>query len=1080
MAITHITVRGARQHNLRNVSVSIPRNTLTVVTGLSGSGKSSLAFDTIYAEGQRRYVETLSAYARQFLDRMERPDVDAIDGLSPAISIEQKTTSRSPRSTVGTITEIYDYLRLLYASVGQPHCPNCGLPITRQTADQIVERIVAIAPGERITVYAPLVRGRKGEFREELDALDQQGFRARIDGEMVELTEGMRLDKKKNHTVEAIVDRIILKPLPPQNDAVSSRPERGGGERPAVRYDTKRLETSVAKALQMATGLVLIGIQGTNRQQDETLYSSSMACPDCGIDVPRLEPRSFSFNSTYGACPECHGLGSIYDFDPAKTITDWSKPLLDGAMGPGSGSQYLLRLIKLAADKYKINLKLPFSDLPKPHQDLLLYGPPKNEVGRTGFHGIFAYLRSNLDESKSEGYREYMMQYMSATICPRCKGRRLRPESLAVTIPIPIPIPIPLNNGAEEKAVSVSEAHTAKSKDLRFPTTMTSQNLSIADFTGLSLERALTTARAMNFTGRDRIVADRLQHEIIERLEFLNAVGLNYLSLARSAATLSGGEGQRIRLATQIGSRLRGVLYVLDEPSIGLHQRDNQRLIRALEDLRDLGNTVLVVEHDEDTMRKADYMLDLGPGAGKNGGYLIAAGTPQQIMDDPTSVTGQYLAGKIEILARPAPRPLTGKWITIEDAVAHNLQHVTAHFPLGVMTVVTGVSGSGKSTLVADILYRSLARTLYGSREDPGEHGRVVGIDQIDKAIEIDQSPIGRTPRSNPATYTGVFTAIRDLFAMLPESRERGYKPGRFSFNVQGGRCEACQGEGQRRIEMNFLPDVYVLCDVCNGRRYNQETLAVKFNGYSIADLLDLPIADALPVLKDIPTAAAKLQTLVDVGLGYIHLGQSATTLSGGEAQRMKLARELSKRQTGRTLYLLDEPTTGLHFDDVRRLLEVLHRLTDLGNTVIIIEHNLDIIRNADYVLDMGPEGGERGGRVIAHGTPEQIATVPASYTGQFLARHYTGASEPGAPSRLSLGEIAATTSNGHHPNPNAGPQPHEIAAPDRPKNSRGKFIQPEKKTGVPTAKAPKKTASKKPPGKPATKSASAKRTQSA
>ncbi len=992
MGITHITVRGARQHNLRNVSVSIPRNTLTVVTGLSGSGKSSLAFDTIYAEGQRRYVETLSAYARQFLDQMERPDVDAIDGLSPAISIEQKTTSRSPRSTVGTITEIYDYLRLLYASVGQPHCPNCGMPITRQTADQIVERIVAIAPGERITVYAPLVRGRKGEFREELEALDQQGFRARIDGELTELTEGMRLDKRKNHTVEAIVDRIILKLVPGQ-------PAANG----APKYDTKRLETSVAKALQMANGLVLVGIQGANRTQEETLYSSSMACPDCGIDVPRLEPRSFSFNSTYGACPECHGLGSIYDFDPAKTITDWSKPLLDGAMGPGSGSTYLLRLIKLAAEKYKINLKVPFSDLSKANQDFLLYGPPKNEVGRTGFHGIFAYLRSNLDDTKSEGYREYMMQYMSASKCPRCQGRRLRPESLAVTIPI----------GGEAK--------------------------SIADFTGLSLERALTGARGMHFTGRDRIVADRLQREIIERLEFLNAVGLDYLSLDRSAATLSGGEGQRIRLATQIGSRLRGVLYVLDEPSIGLHQRDNQRLIRALEDLRDLGNTVLVVEHDEDTIRTADYVLDLGPGAGKNGGYLIAAGTPQEVMDNPASLTGQYLAGKIEIVARVAPRPLTGKWITVENARAHNLQDVTAHFPLGVMTVVTGVSGSGKSTLVADILYRALARDLYGSREDPGEHGRVVGIDQIDKAIQIDQSPIGRTPRSNPATYTGVFTAIRDLFAMLPESRERGYKPGRFSFNVQGGRCEACQGEGQRRIEMNFLPDVYVLCDICNGRRYNQETLAVRFKGHSIADLLELPIADALPVLKDIPTAAAKLQTLVDVGLGYIHLGQSATTLSGGEAQRMKLARELSKRQTGRTLYLLDEPTTGLHFDDVRKLLEVLHRLTDLGNTVIIIEHNLDIVRNADYVLDMGPEGGERGGRVIAHGTPEQIAAVAGSHTGAFLARHY-------APHQI--------VPNGSGGLSHAGAQPLDIvAAPDRAKNSRGKFIAPEKKTGMPSAR---------------------------
>ena len=1010
MGITHITVRGARQHNLRNVSVSIPRNTLTVVTGLSGSGKSSLAFDTIYAEGQRRYVETLSAYARQFLDQMERPDVDAIDGLSPAISIEQKTTSRSPRSTVGTITEIYDYLRLLYASVGQPHCPNCHRPITRQSAEQIVERIAALSPGERITVYAPIVRGRKGEFREELEALDQQGFRARIDGEMVELTEGMRLEKRKNHTIEAVVDRIILKHLP--------------GE---MKFDTRRLETSVLKALQMAKGLVLIGIQG----MEETLYSSSMACPDCGINVPRLEPRSFSFNSNYGACPECHGLGSIYDFDPAKTITDWSKPLLDGAMGPGSGSAYLLRLIKLAADKYKINLKQPFSDLTTEQQNLFLYGPPKAEASRTGFHGIFDYLRRNLEDTKSEGYREYMMQYMSATLCPRCHGKRLRPESLAVTI-----------NGA-----------------------------SIADFTGLSLERALEHARKMLFTGRDRIIADRLQREIIERLEFLNAVGLSYLALDRSAATLSGGEGQRIRLATQIGSRLRGVLYVLDEPSIGLHQRDNQRLIDALENLRNLGNTVLVVEHDEDTIRKADYVLDLGPGAGKNGGFLIADGTPQQIMDNPASITGQYLAGKIEIVARKEPRALTGNWITVEDAHSHNLQNVTAHFPLGVMTVITGVSGSGKSTLVNDILYRSLAKNLYGSREEPGQHGRVVGIDQLDKVIQIDQSPIGRTPRSNPATYTGVFTAMRDLFAMLPESRERGYKPGRFSFNVQGGRCEACQGEGQRRIEMNFLPDVYVLCEVCNGRRYNQETLSVKFNGYSIADLLDLPIEDALPILKDIPAVNVKLQTLVDVGLGYIHLGQSATTLSGGEAQRMKLARELSKRQTGRTLYLLDEPTTGLHFDDVRKLLEVLHRLTDLGNTVIIIEHNLDIIRNADYILDLGPEGGEGGGRIIAHGTPEQVATVSGSHTGNFLARHYN----------LSPQALASRNGASH-----AGPQPLNIvAAPDRKKDTRGKFIVPPKKTGVPSAGAAKpepKAASKaKPkPKKATTKSKPASRAKKA
>jgi len=1050
MGITHITVRGARQHNLRNVNVSIPRNTLTVVTGLSGSGKSSLAFDTIYAEGQRRYVETLSAYARQFLDQMERPDVDAIDGLSPAISIEQKTTSRSPRSTVGTITEIYDYLRLLYASVGQPHCPNCHRPITRQSAEQIVERIATLYPGERITVYAPIVRGRKGEFREELETLDQQGFRARIDGEMTELTEGMRLEKRKNHTIEAVVDRIILKPLPPDNTTAALA-------NAAPKYDTRRLETSVTKALQMANGLVLIAIQG----MDETLYSSSMACPDCGINVPRLEPRSFSFNSNYGACPECHGLGSIYDFDPAKTITDWSKPLLDGAMGPGSGSAYLLRLIKLAAEKYKISLKLPFADLTAEQQNLFLYGPPKAEASRTGFHGIFDYLRRNLEDTKSEGYREYMMQYMSATLCPRCHGKRLRPESLAVTIPID-GLNTSTNPGAPGPASGTWDGAAAKAAG--------SREISIADFTALPLERALTASRAMHFTGRDRIIADRLQREIIERLEFLNAVGLSYLALDRSAATLSGGEGQRIRLATQIGSKLRGVLYVLDEPSIGLHQRDNQRLINALEDLRDLGNTVLVVEHDEDTIRKADYVLDLGPGAGKNGGHLIADGTPQQIMDNPASITGQYLAGKIEIVARKEPRALTGNWITVENAHSHNLQNITAHFPLGVMTVITGVSGSGKSTLVNDILYRALAKNLYGSREEPGQHGRVVGIDQLDKVIQIDQSPIGRTPRSNPATYTGVFTAMRDLFAMLPESRERGYKPGRFSFNVQGGRCEACQGEGQRRIEMNFLPDVYVLCEVCNGRRYNQETLSVKFNGYSIADLLDLPIEDAVPILKDIPAVNVKLQTLVDVGLGYIHLGQSATTLSGGEAQRMKLARELSKRQTGRTLYLLDEPTTGLHFDDVRKLLEVLHRLTDLGNTVIIIEHNLDIIRNADYILDLGPEGGEGGGRIIAHGTPEQIATVADSFTGNFLARHYN----------LSPEALANRNGASH-----AGSQPLDIvAAPDRKKDARGKFIVPPKKTGVPSAGAPKpepKVAAKaKPKPEKAPKSKSAPRTKKA
>ena len=709
--------------------------------------------------------------------------------------------------------------------------------------------------------------------------------------------------------------------------------------------DTRRLEASVQKALQMANGLVVIAIHG----MDETLYSTSMACPDCGINVPKLEPRSFSFNSTYGACTECNGLGSIYDFDPGKTITDWSKPLLDGAMGPGSGSAYLLRLIKLFADKNRINLKLPFEDLPEDQQKVLLHGPPRNEAARTGFHGIFGYLRDTMEESKSDSFREYYMQYMSATLCPACGGKRLRPESLAVKV----------------------------------------DGKSISDFTSMPLDEAMQSAQTFHFTGREKLIADRLQKEVIERLEFLNAVGLSYLSLNRSAATLSGGEGQRIRLATQIGSRLRGVLYVLDEPSIGLHQRDNMKLIAAMENLRDLGNTVLVVEHDEDTIRKADYILDLGPGAGKNGGYLIESGTPAEMAANPKSVTGQYISGKIDIRSNDAPRALSGKEIVVEGATEHNLKNVSAHFPLGALVVITGVSGSGKSTLVNDILYRSLAKFLYRSKDEPGAHKRVTGIDQLDKAVQIDQSPIGRTPRSNPATYTGVFTQIREYFALLPESRERGYKSGRFSFNVQGGRCEACQGDGQRRIEMNFLPDVYVLCEVCNGRRYNQETLAVKLNGLSIADILDLPIADALVALGDLPNIKQKLQTLVDVGLGYIHLGQSATTLSGGEAQRMKLAKELSKRQTGRTLYLLDEPTTGLHFDDVRKLLEVLQRLVSLGNSVLIIEHNLDVIRNADWLIDMGPEGGNGGGTIVGAGTPEQIAKINGSYTGHFLAKLY-------------------------------------------------------------------------------------------
>ena len=955
MGLTKLVVRGARQHNLKNISLEIPRNTLTVITGLSGSGKSSLAFDTIYAEGQRRYVESLSAYARQFLDQMERPEVDVIEGLSPSIAIEQKTTTRSPRSTVGTITEIYDYLRVVYSAVGVPHCPNCGKPITRQSSEQIVQAILhgeLCKPDDRIMILAPVVRGRKGAYRKELEKLAQDGFvRVRINGELLPLDEIPVLDKRKNHTIEVVIDRLLVK------QGVASR-----------------LEQSIATALKLAQGLVTVAVVGGK----EHVFSEKLACPDCGLSVPQLEPRSFSFNSPYGACPACNGLGSKYDFDPAKVITDWTRPLFDGGLGPGSGSAVLKRTLELGAYAHGFHLDTPFEKYPAKVQNLLLYGYPNQDTkrgtaaGRTGagekgfrFQGILKFLERNFEESNSDSYREWMTQYMSATLCSSCHGKRLRPESLAVKL----------------------------------------AGWSIADFTGLAISDARPAVDKIlsELTPRMKEVAGRPLGEISERLDFLLAVGLGYLSLERSAATLSGGEAQRIRLATQIGSRLRGVLYVLDEPSIGLHARDNDRLLHSLEQLRNLGNTVLVVEHDEDTIRRADFVVDLGPGAGNAGGYLVAQGKPEDIAASAESLTGQYLAGTTRIPIPVKRRSANGKAIQILGAHANNLKDVDVSVPLGLLTVVTGVSGSGKSTLVNDILYRVLAQKLYRSMEQPGAHRMLLGVEHIDKVIEIDQAPIGRTPRSNPATYTGVFAPIRELFAMLPESRERGYKPGRFSFNVKGGRCEACQGEGLRRIEMNFLPDVYVTCEVCRGRRYNAETLAVRYKGHSINDVLNLPSSDALKLLENIPQIQQKLATIVEVGLGYVQLGQSATTLSGGEAQRIKLARELSKRQTGRTTYILDEPTTGLHFDDVRKLLDVLQRLVDLGNTVLIIEHNLDVIKQADWIIDLGPEGGAGGGRIVAQGTPEQVAKTKKSYTGQALAKH------------LGMNGAGIVASNGNH-----------------------------------------------------------------
>ncbi len=935
-----LIVRGAREHNLRNIDVEIPRNRLTVITGLSGSGKSSLAFDTIYAEGQRRYVESLSAYARQFLGLMEKPDVDAIEGLSPAISIEQKSAGHNPRSTVGTVTEIYDYLRLLYARAGTPHCPECGNPVERLSAGQIGETILTWPEGTRIEVLAPLVRGRKGEFRDLLEAARKQGFiRAVVDGQQIELASPPKLNRQKNHTISVVVDRLVV---------------RGA--------DRARLVDSLETALKVADGVVEVVRHDSGESQ---LFSERYGCAACGISLPELEPRQFSFNSPFGACQACGGLGTRREVSEQLILGDARISILEGVILPwGEPTGYLKKTVLPAlARQLEFDANTPWGDLPQRVRHALLHGTGgrrttfkvesttmRGEYEST-WEGILSNIQRRYEETTSDAVRVELEQFMIEALCAVCGGRRLRPESLAVTVHG--------RNIGEVVEMSTSQA--------------------LAFFETVPL-------RENGRPGLDPGIAGPILKEVRERLRFLVDVGLDYLTLGRSAESLSGGEAQRIRLATQIGSRLVGVLYILDEPSIGLHQRDNARLLATLQQLRDLGNTVIVVEHDEETIRAADHVIDLGPGAGKHGGIVVAEGTLDDVLGNPASITGRYLRGDQSIPLPPRRRTLQrGRAISIENAREHNLRGIDVEIPLGLFVAVTGVSGSGKSTLVEDILQRSLSRHFYRARVIPGAHDRITGIEHIDKVIDIDQSPIGRTPRSNPATYTGLFTPIRELFAELPEAKIRGYGPGRFSFNVKGGRCEACEGDGLVKIEMHFLPDVYVPCEVCKGKRYNRETLEVRFRGASIADVLEMTVEDALAFFENQPRIRQKLATLCDVGLGYIHLGQSATTLSGGEAQRVKLATELSKRDTGRTLYILDEPTTGLHFEDVRMLLEVLHRLVDRGNTVLVIEHNLDVLKTADWIIDLGPEGGLHGGTVVAAGTPEEVARVDASHTGRFL-----------------------------------------------------------------------------------------------
>lgn len=933
MNLKEIRIRGAREHNLKNISVSIPRDKLVVITGLSGSGKSSLAFDTIYAEGQRRYVESLSAYARQFLGVMEKPDVDLIEGLSPAISIEQRTTHKNPRSTVGTVTEIYDYLRLLFARIGVPYCYICGKRISSQSIDQIVESLVTLKKGTRLQVLAPVIRGRKGEHLDKLDSARKDGFvRARIDGEIRSLDEEIKLEKNKKHTIEIVVDRLIMK----------------AGVR-------SRLADSIETAIEIADGLVLIAMD-----DDERLFSTKLSCPDCGVSIPELSPRIFSFNSPYGACSKCGGLGFIMRFDPNMIISDPEKSLNEGVIevwGKTTSSWYLEQIEALARN-LRFDANTPWKKLPENVRDIILHGSGRKkinyEVRRSdaeyrfsrNFEGVIPNLERRYRETKSEGMREWMESYMTYQPCDACGGRRLRPESLSVKV----------------------------------------ANRAIYEITDLSIKDAYAFFQGIELSETEEQIASQIMKEIRSRLKFLTDVGVDYLTLQRSAGTLSGGESQRIRLATQIGSSLMGVLYILDEPSIGLHQRDNQRLLNTLKNLRDLGNTVIVVEHDESTICAADYIIDLGPGAGIHGGYVVARGTLDDIINHKKSLTGQYLSGNLSIPSPQARREPKGL-LEIRGAQENNLKNINVQFPLGVFTCITGVSGSGKSTLLIEILYKALSSMIMRSRVYPGEFNEIIGIEKVDKVIDIDQSPIGRTPRSNPATYTGVFTPIRELFSKLPESKVRGYRPGRFSFNVVGGRCESCQGDGIKRIEMHFLPDVYITCDVCKGKRYNHETLEIRYRGKNIYEVLDMTVEEALDFFQNIPAIHARLDRINQVGLGYIKLGQPATTLSGGEAQRVKLATELSKRSTGKTVYILDEPTTGLHFADVQKLLDVLNSLVDKGNTVMVIEHHLDVIKTADWIIDLGPEGGDEGGLIVAEGTPEEVSRIKQSYTGKFLKR---------------------------------------------------------------------------------------------